>query len=129
MIVSHKISVDLVKPTYNEAIHAVQDDRYCRELVISIFYNGEPWRIPEGVNVQIRFSKSDGTGGIYDTMPDGSGAWIGEENLLCIRLAPQVLTVPGPVSLSVVLCRQEQQISTFALLMQAALWCATYSPA
>ena len=118
MIVSHKISVDLVKPTYNEAIHAVQDDRYCRGLEISIFSDGEPWCIPMGTNVQIRFSKSDGTGGAYDTMPDGSAAWVAEESILCVRLAPQIFTAPGPVSLAVVMTLQEQQVSTFALLLQ-----------
>lgn len=118
MNVLHKMIADLAKPVQNPEIHAVQDDRYCRDLEITIFNDGMEWTIPEDAEIAIRFSKSDGTGGYYDTMPDGSRAWLRKGNVLTVKLAPQVLTVPGPVSLAVTLTQQQRQISTFESILQ-----------
>lgn len=117
MIITNKLTMDLAKPDWMAAIDAVQDDRYSRNLEISLYVGGESWPIPEDASAVIRYSKSDGKGGIYDTLPDGTSAWSAADNVLTIALAPQVLTTPGSVLLAVTLTRGIHQISTFAVLI------------
>lgn len=113
MIITHKIKMDLLDPGQMPRIHAVQDDQYSRNLELALYEENRPWDIPEGITAIIRYRKSDGTGGEYNQLPDGSAAWNAEGNVLTIALAPQVATVPGMVSLSVTLISGEKQISTF----------------
>lgn len=118
MIITSKITMDFQRPGKPPVINAVQNDRYSRNLEIALFDNGGPWQVPEDADVLIRYCKPDATGGEYDLLPDGSSAWAAEENNLTVALAPQVLTVPGSVMLSVVLLSSERQISTFGIVIQ-----------
>lgn len=120
MIITNHVSMDLIKNNRSATINAVQDDRYSRNLEISLFENGIPWTAPENTSFLIRYSKCDGKAGEYDTLPDGSKAWVMEDNILTIALAPQVLTVPGPVSLSIRMIQDEKQLSTFSLLIHVS---------
>lgn len=120
MIITNHVSMDLMKNNRSATINAVQDDRYSRNLEISLFANEAPWTAPENTSFLIRYSKSDGKGGEYDTLPDGSNAWTMEDNILTIALAPQVLTVPGPVSLAVRMILDEKQLSTFTFLINVS---------
>lgn len=117
MIITNKLTMDLARPNWMAAIDAVQDDRYSRNLEISLYAGGESWSIPEDACAVIRYSKSDGLGGIYDTLPDGTAAWSTADNVLTVALAPQVLTVPGSALLSVTLTRGNRQVSTFSVLV------------
>lgn len=118
MIITNKLTMDLTSPNWIAAIDAVQEDRYCRNLEITLLCSGEAWTIPADASVQIRYSKPDGTGGVYDTLPDGSTAWQAEGNRLTAALAPQVLTAPGSVLVSVTLILGARQISSFAILIR-----------
>lgn len=113
MIVTHNISIDLRDLGVVPRIDATQDDQYTRNLAITLLEGGEIWNIPEDAAAVIRYCKSDGVGGEYDTLPDGAPAWWVEENVLGLALAPQVLTVPGMTMLSASLIREEQVISIF----------------
>lgn len=117
MIITNKVNMDLQQPGILPAIAAVQNDRYSRNIAFTLYSGGEAWAIPETAAVLVRYSKSDGTGGKYDTMPDGTQAWSLEANVLTVALAPQVLTVAGAVHLSVTLLEGSDQISTFALVL------------
>jgi len=117
MMITNQIKMDLAQKPVTDPVNVVQGDRYSRKLEIALFSGGSPWPLPDGIAVRIRYSKSDGTGGEYDALPDGTKAWSAEENVLTIVLAPQMLTVPGPVSLMIELIRNEQQISTFGILL------------
>lgn len=117
MMITKKINVDLLENDVQGAVWAVQNDRYCRCLELALFAGGESWTVPEAVEALIRYSKSDGTGGEYDTLPDGNAAWSAEGNVLTVLLAPQMLTAPGPVRVSVSLCQEDAQITTFALML------------
>ena len=118
MIITSKITMDFQRPGKPPVINAVQNDRYSRNLEITLFDDGVPWQIPEDADVLIRYCKPDATGGEYDLLPDGTGAWAAEGNALTVALAPQVLTVAGSVMLSVVLLSSERQISTFGIVIQ-----------
>ena len=73
----------------------VEGDQYARQLELSLLCGGESWEIPEDVHATVRFRKPDGTGGEYDSLPDGSPAWSASGNVLTVELAPQVLSCPG----------------------------------
>jgi len=112
-----KVSMDLMIPGYPPVISGVQDDRYTRQLELSLTADREIWTIPTGVSVLIYFSRTDGSGGKYDALPDGSQAWKISGNVITVELAPQVFAVPGPVNLWISLLKQEVQLSTFAVVL------------
>lgn len=115
MNITKQIKVDLINPGSTPIIHAVQNDSYSRSLEIELFCSGAPFHIPGNARVLIRYRKSDGSGGEYDTLPDGTCAWQAERNLLCLSLAPSMLTTPGSVSMTVSLITDGQQLSIFPL--------------
>lgn len=117
MLVTSKLKMDLVNPNPSLSVNAVQGDAYSRILSIT-FYNGvTPWPIPEGITVAVRYEKPDRTKGYYDTLPDGSSAWSVQENVLTVRLAPQMLTVPGTVNAQIELIQGTHILSTFGLAL------------
>lgn len=120
MITTSKLTMDLNRCATAPVIHAVQDDRYSRNIELTLLADGAAWPIPESIAVRIRYSKPDGTGGDYDTLPDGSCAWSVKGNVLTLTLAPQALTVPGPVRLAVILTREHVKISTFAVIVKVS---------
>ncbi len=117
MIITHKVNLDLKRPSWVAPIDVVQDDKYSRKIELTLTCGGEAWDIPGGTTPVILYSKADGTGGSYDTMPDGSVAWTIADNVLTIKLAPQVLTAAGTASLAVTLTRGQLQLTTFRLLL------------
>lgn len=117
MTIIHKLSIDLTQQVSPALIDAVQDD--CgRALALALHTNGIPWQIPRGISAIVRYRKSDGIGGEYDTLPDGTCAWSAADNILTVALAPQVLTAAGETSLSVALTDGQNTISTFDILLQ-----------
>ena len=115
MIITNKLTLDLQTPGTVPTIHAVQNDSYSRNLEITLYANRLPFIFPETGRVVIRYKKSDGKGGEYDTLPDGRRAWQSDRNILTIALAPQVLTTPGSVSVTVTLIDEETQLSVFPI--------------
>lgn len=113
MIITNKLKLDLQNPGTTPNIHAVQNDSYSRNLEIALLSGNRPFSFPENLAVVIRYRKSDGKGGEYDTLPDGTTAWWICQNRLTIALAPQVLTTPGSVLLSVTLLANGTQLSIF----------------
>lgn len=116
MIITHKLKpMDWANRDRVQQIDVVQDDKYSRNLEIPLTVNGAPWMIPEGTEAVIRYRKADDTGGNYDTLPDGSGAYTISGNVLTVALAPQVCTASGLVSLAVGLIRGSAEINTFVI--------------
>ena len=114
MNVTHEINLDFVRHESRKQVCAVQGDRGSRVIELCLFAGGEPWPVPGGVEALLRYSKMDGTGGEYDTMPDGSPAWSAEGNKMVWKLAPQVLACPGTVICHLVLLQGEKCLSTFS---------------
>lgn len=117
MTIIHKLTVDLARRNPQGRIDAVQGDTCARVLALMLQANGIPWSIPEDVQPLIRYRKADGTGGEYDTLPDGRRAWIADGNMLLVTLGPQVLATAGETSLSVQLIAGQSCISTFDLTL------------
>lgn len=99
MTVIHDITMDLLRPGVRPLVCAVQGEACSRVLCFHLNQDGTAFSLPEGVRAAVRFGKSDGTGGIYDTLPDGTAACSVSANTVSVTLAPQVLTCPGPVQL------------------------------
>lgn len=113
MIIVHKLQMDLACRGMMPRIDAVQGDCNTRMVELLLQSSGEDWEIPEGTRVRVRYCKSDGTKGLYDTLPDGSGAWTAEGNSLKLILAPQMLTAAGPVLVQAELSRESAVAATF----------------
>lgn len=115
MMITNKLKLDLQTPGTTPTVNAVQTDSYSRNLEITLYSDHRPFIFPEKLTVVIRYKKSDGKGGEYDTLPDGTAAWWAERNILTVALAPQVLTTPGSVLLSVTLIADGTQLSIFPI--------------
>lgn len=94
-IVNH-IKYDLAKRGVPPVIDAVQGEENSRIIELSIFANGSTFDVSGSV-CSLVFKKPDGTSGWYDTMPDGSEAYTVNGYAISMKIAPQVLTVPGDV--------------------------------
>ncbi|MBQ7801713.1 MAG: metallophosphoesterase [Oscillospiraceae bacterium] len=118
MLTTQKVTMDLWKECPPHRLQASQDDCYTRAIEFTLLAGGDPWEIPEDAAVVIRYSKEDGKGGEYDTLPDGTTAWSIDGNRLTVLLAPQVLTVAGSVKLDAVLLRSEAVLSTCSVYIR-----------
>lgn len=117
MIITHKITVDLLSATAQSPVVLMQDDRYSRNLELTLLSDGEAWAIPTSAGAVVHYSKGDGTGGSYDALPDGDAACSISENILTVALAPQVCTAAGKVRLAVELTDGEAVINTFPVTL------------
>lgn len=114
MVITSKLgNMDLSAPEVIPVITAVQDDQYSRNIEVSLYENGKALELPGDTTAVVSYRKADGTGGNYDTLPDGTTACIISGNTVTAVLAPQVLTVPGPVALVVGLVSGEKKLHTF----------------
>lgn len=100
-----------------QRVDVMQDDKYSRCLEIPLRANGDDVELPEDVRAVIRYQKPDGTGGNYDTLPDGTSAYTISGNVITVALAPQICTVPGIVQLVVCLMQGNAEINTFVILV------------
>lgn len=115
MNVTTRMKMDLRQPDVRLRINAVQGDCYSRSIEIALYSGIVPWIIPEGTTVAVRYQKSDGTKGYYDTLPNGDTAWTVQDNLLTIKLAPQVLTSAGSVLVQIEMIQGVKMLSTFGV--------------
>lgn len=77
-------------------LHMVQGDANSRAISASLWAGAEPYNVPAGASVMLRFKKPDGTGGLYsETETQQPITWA--ENSVTIPVAAQVLTAEGAV--------------------------------
>lgn len=116
MEVKHKIATDLIVAGVNPLISVMQGDEKTRIAEISLTSNGEKWNIPNGTAFSVAYRKPDGTRGVYDTLPDGNASITYKDNIVTILIAPQMLTVPGLVNMSVAMADSSMnKLHTFPL--------------
>lgn len=116
MNLTTSLTMDLARRGVTPRLSAVRGDGG-RRLAISLLEDGRPWPIPTDAAVLLRYRRADGTGGEYDTLPDGVSAWQAQGNRLLLTLAQQILTVPGEILLRVVLLQGGDRLSTFPVLI------------
>lgn len=117
MNIIHKVAMDLVRRSTVPRLDAVQGDQNTRMIEIHLYANGVAWAIPAGTSVSMRYRKTDGTKGYYDTLPDGTVAYSISENILFVTLAPQMLTSSGPVAAQIEMVQDANILSTFSILI------------
>ena len=59
--ISHATSVDFSKRSVNQPVHIVQYDKTLPILAVSLYNNGQPYRLNETMDVSIRLGKPDRT--------------------------------------------------------------------
>lgn len=97
MQVTKSIKIDLVEKGVQTIVYAKQNDSQTRFIAASLFANGQPFSVPDGVVAMFRAGKPDGTACFYDSNETGTPAITIEGNLVTVELAEQVLTAPGNV--------------------------------
>ena len=117
MLIIHKIKMALDRRGVPPTVDAVQGNKNSRVVEIALFCGNQPWEVPEGASAMVRFRKPDGTGGIYDTLEDGSSALTVTGNVINAILAKQMLTVPGTVRAQVELTKGDQELATFTFVI------------
>ena len=113
MIITNKINA-YIHQNGEYRMDAVQGDT-ARVLELSLYCGAEKWPVPQGAAVQVRFRKSDGTGGNYDTLPDGTRGYMVADNVVFVALAPQVLTVAGETEVQVLLAWDQGEMACFTI--------------
>ena len=97
MNITHKLALDLQHPTC-EKFYVKQGDVLTRSVALALYDGGTVFDVPQNSILQIVFLKPDRTGGIYDTLPDGSVACTVSDNIVTAKLHPQMFTASGCVS-------------------------------
>ena len=117
MIITTQINMDLIRTEKTPTVRLVCDDKLSRAVQLNLFADGEAVELPKNGKVLVRYGKPDGTGGSYDTLPDGSKAWSIEGGAVTVALAPQMCNVPGKVKLTVTLLDGEKELNCFTVYL------------
>ena len=113
MIIMHKVNMDLQIRNPSPRLAMAQCDTDTRIVVLTLLSGGILWEPGDVDNVMVRYRKSDGTGGSYDTLPDGNCAWAIDGSVLSLWMAPQVLTAAGLVEMQAAMFSGKECLATF----------------
>lgn len=114
MKVTNIVNIDLSIRQNIPFVDAVQGDS-ARAIEFRLFDKGQPFNVPDGSAVLIRYKRPDGFGGVYDTLPNGETAYSISSNKVTAVLSPTALGVSGNVDFQVTVSNGEDLISAFAL--------------
>lgn len=117
MMLTHNLTLDLLKPETPERIQVKQGDTLTHSLRLLLLADGEAWPIPAEVTPVVRWfafdpDSGESARGIYDTLPDGTHAWNFAENQLDLLTVPQMFALPGVVQTDVVFVAGEKTLAT-----------------
>ena len=97
MNISQGIVLNLSAGGIPPRLRMVQGDSNTRTIEASLWDGAQPYAVPDGSSVMVRFRKPDGTGGLYDTTEGGSLITF-DGNNVAAPVATQMLAVPGEVA-------------------------------
>ena len=118
MQVTKAINIDLIEKSVKPLIYAKQNDSQTRFIAASLFANGHPFSVPDGVVAMFRAGKPDGTACFYDSNETGTPAITIEGNLVTVELAEQVLTAAGKVYAEINLYSSDgEKLTTFSFVI------------
>lgn len=96
MNIKHSIGLNLSADAIPGRLHMVQGDSNSRTIVATLWDGAQPYSIPAGAAIMVRFRKPDGTGGLYDATESGNKvSYIG--SIVTAPVATQMLAVAGDV--------------------------------
>lgn len=120
MNVNHKVFMDLTSQETASTVDVVQDDLFSRSISFVLRCGTAPWHPPGDSIVFIKYRKPDGTGGEYDTMPDGAPAYEIRENMVTVSLVPEVLSAAGSVQMVITLVSGASRLTTFGIRLNVS---------
>ena len=106
-------------------ISMVQGDSNTRIIQAQLWDGANPYTIPTGAAVMMRFCKPDGTGGLYDKTEGGKSV-TASGSTVTVPVATQMLTVAGVVMAEVDIyaagedAASAQNLASFAFLVEVA---------
>ena len=96
MNIKHSIGLNLSAFAIPCRLHMVQGDSNSRTIVATLWDGAQPYSVPDGSSVMVRFRKPDGTGGLYVSSEAGETiSYAG--NVVTAPVATQMLAVAGDV--------------------------------
>ena len=128
MILTKEVTMNLNYWGSPIVMDALQGDSG-RELIVHLLAGEEAWSVPADTSVMMRYVCGDGTGGTYDTLPDGSPAYTLQDGAVTVSLIPQLFAVPGCTQLQITFVREDVQLSTFAMEIYVHAQVNTEAPA
>lgn len=117
MTITQKINLDFARQNIAQRVFAVQGDSGTRVVEASLYENCIPWTVPSNASVRMRYRLPDGTGDVYDTLPDGEPFWSADGNVLRVILAPQMMTIPGLVEAQLQITTDSDMVATFRFVV------------
>ncbi len=112
MQIIREIQMHLDRKDPTPAVDAVQGET-ARAVTLALYDKGAPWTVPADASILIRYRKEDLTGGVYDSLPDGTRAWEIRGNLVDIRIAPQALAVSGVTAMQAAIVAEGEELASF----------------
>ena len=106
-------------------ISMVQGDSNTRIIQAQLWDGANPYTIPTGAAVMVRFRKPDGTGGLYDKTEGGQSVTV-SGSTVTVPVATQMLTVAGVVMAEVDIYAageddaSAQNLASFAFMVEVA---------
>lgn len=106
-------------------LSAVQGDSNTRIIQAHLWDGANPYTIPTGAAVMVRFRKPNGTGGLYDKTEGGQSVTV-SGGTVTVPVATQMLTVAGVVMAEVDIyaagedAASAQNLASFAFLVEVA---------
>ena len=91
------LTLNMQLPNIAAVSWAVQGDQLARRIQATLVDGSTPWNPELSYTALVRYSKPDGTSGVYDVDEDGNPAVTWSGNVATITIAQQALTVPGTV--------------------------------
>lgn len=87
----HNTSVDFTRRVISEPVHIVQGDKTLPQIEVELLADGQPYTIPSGASVAIRYGKPDGNA-IVNNAASTSG------NTATFTVTEQMSALPGEMS-------------------------------
>ena len=87
----HNTSVDFTRRVISEPVHIVQGDKTLPQIEVELLADGQPYTIPSGASVAIRYGKPDGNA-IVNNAANTSG------NIATFTVTEQMSALPGEMS-------------------------------
>lgn len=125
MEIIQKVDLNLSFRGIPPKISMVQGDSNTRIIQAQLWDGANPYTIPTGGAVMVRFRKPDGTGGLYDKTEGGQSVTV-SGSTVTVPVATQMLTVAGVVMAEVDIyaagedAASAQNLASFAFMVEVA---------
>lgn len=96
MNINQNVALNLSADGIPPRLHMMQGDSNTRTIIATLWDGAQPYTLPTGFSVMVRFRKPDGTGGIYDTTEGGAKVTFSGSTVTA-PVATQMLAVAGVV--------------------------------